>query len=292
MDTVTERSHAKLNLSLDVLSKREDGYHDLKTVMCSVEFGDDVSVSLRTDGRTVCRSNLSWLPGDSRNLAVKAVEAFFETLGEKNPGAEIDLNKRVPVGAGMAGGSSNAAAVLRALNALTGAGLSAEALRGIGLKVGSDVPYCVAGGNALAEGRGEILSALPAVPECNAVICKPAFSISTADLFRRIDSHQLRTHPDTTGLIAAMKAQDLQGIARRMYNVFEDALTGSSREILSIRGELLDSGALGAVMTGTGSAVFGLFDDPKKAERAFSRFRGRYKDCCVTRIVSEPVMAE
>ena len=141
MDTVTERSHAKLNLSLDVLSKREDGYHDLKTVMCSVEFGDDVSVSLRTDGITVCRSNLSWLPGDSRNLAVKAVEAFFETLGEKNPGAEIDLNKRVPVGAGMAGGSSNAAAVLRALNALTGAGLSAEALRGIGLKVGSDVPY-------------------------------------------------------------------------------------------------------------------------------------------------------
>ena len=290
MDAIKERSRAKLNLSLDVLSRRDDGYHDLRMVMCSVDFGDDVIVSLRTDGDTVCRSNLSWLPSDGRNLAVRAAQAFFEYLGEKSPGTEIVLEKHVPVGAGMAGGSANAAAVLRALNILTGAGLGSDTLRVIGLTVGSDVPYCIAGGNALAEGRGEILTMLPPVPSCYIVICKPSFSVSTAELYRTIDTHQLRTHPDTSGLIEAIKGGDLSGIARRMYNVFEDVLPRSSHEIHTIRSEMLDLGALGAVMTGTGSAVFGLFDDPEKASGAFMRLRRFYRDCFITGICSEPMM--
>ena len=290
MYAVKEIAHAKLNLSLDVLSRREDGYHDLRMVMCSVDFGDDVIVSLRTDEDTVCSSNLPWLPQDGRNLAVRAVDAFFDTLCEKNPGVEITLVKRIPVGAGMAGGSANAAAVLRALNHLTGAGLDAHSLRNIGLMVGSDVPYCITGGNALAEGRGEILTVLPSIPSCSVVICKPSFSVSTADLYRVIDSHQLRAHPDTAGLIKAMKEGDLSGIARRMYNVFEDVLPRSSQEIRTIRSELLDLGALGAVMTGTGSAVFGLFDDQIKAAAAFSRLRVMYRDCFITEIHSEPIM--
>ena len=288
MNTVNERSRAKLNLSLDVLSRREDGYHDLKMVMCSVDFGDEVAVTLRSDGKIRCESNLPWLPRDSRNLAVRAVNVFFEALGEKNPGADLKLVKRIPVGAGMAGGSANAASVLRALNRLTGDRLNPAELRRIGLAVGSDVPYCIAGGNALAEGRGEILTPLPAMPECTVVICKPSFSVSTPELFGRIDSHPTRTHPDTGGLISAMERKDLNGVARRMYNVFEDVLPRGSREILAIRGELLDRGALGAVMTGTGSAVFGLFDDPARAESALNSFLGRYRDCCLTKICSEP----
>ena len=172
MERVTELSRAKLNLSLDVLARRGDGYHDLKMVMGSVAFADEVTVSLRGDGETTARSNLPWLPSDRRNLAVRAAEAFFAAVGEKNPGVDIHMRKRVPVGAGMAGGSANAAAVLRCLNTLTGAGLDADALRRIGLEVGSDVPYCVSGGMALAEGRGEILTSLPPMPACHIVICK------------------------------------------------------------------------------------------------------------------------
>ena len=290
MDTVTERSPAKLNLSLDVLRRRSDGFHDLRMVMCSVEFGDDVTVGLRSDGESVCESNLYWLPKDGRNLALKAADVFFSTMGEKNPGVEIQLHKRVPVGAGMAGGSANAAAVLRALNMLTGARLGADELRRIGLEVGSDVPYCIAGGNALAEGRGERLMPLPPIPACSVVICKPGFSISTAELFHRIDSLSLRTHPDTAGIVEALEKNDLAGVARRMYNVFEDALPRSSGEIRSIRGELLDRGALGAVMTGTGSAVFGLFDDDEKARTALESFRSRYRDCSLTKIRNDPLI--
>ena len=292
METAEERSHAKLNLSIDVLSKRTDGYHDLKMIMCSVEFGDDVIVSLRSDGEIRCTSNLPWLPVDGRNLAVKAAEAFFESVSETNPGVEIRLEKRVPVGAGMAGGSANAAAVLRALNSLTGVNMDGASLRAVGLKVGSDVPYCITGGNRLAEGRGEILTLLSPIPQCSVVICKPSFSVSSPELYRVIDSHQLRTHPDTGGMVDAMEKGDLKGIARRMYNVFEDVLPRSYHEIHSIRSRLLDLGAIGAVMTGTGSAVFGLYDDPDKAAEAQSHLRGLYRDCFLTRIRNEPLMRD
>ena len=288
MDTVRELSRAKLNYSLDVLARRADGYHDLKMVMGSVELCDEVSVSLRTDGTITAVSNLPWLPTDRRNLAVKAAEIFFAALGEDCSGADIRMVKRVPVGAGMAGGSANAAAVLRALNTLTGAGFDADALRRIGLEVGSDVPYCIAGGMALAEGRGELLTPLPSLPECHIVICKPSFSVSTGELFGRIDSRALRTHPDTTGLIAALERGDLSGTAVRMYNVFEEALPRNARTIHSIRSALLDAGALGAVMTGTGSAVFGIFDEEAPAKKAQDSLAGSYRDCFLTVPCNEP----
>lgn len=284
---ICEKAYAKLNYSLDVTGKRPDGYHELCMVMGSVELWDDVTVSLRRDGAVSASSNYPWLPGDERNLAVKAARAFFQAIGDDTLGADIRMRKRIPVGAGMAGGSADAAAVLRALDALTGAGLGAQRLREIGLGVGSDVPYCVAGGMALAKGRGEILTALPPLPACHIVIAKPAFSVSTAELFRRIDGRRLRTRPDTAGLTAALKAGDLAGAARRMYNVFEDALPRSSREIGVIRSELLSAGALGAVMTGTGSAVFGLFDEETAARQAYETLRSRYRDCFLTRPAAE-----
>ena len=287
MDSVTERSCAKLNLSLDVFSRREDGYHDLKMVMCSAGLCDTVTVTLRTDARTEVWTNFPWLPRDGRNHAVKAAEAFFDALGEKNPGVDIRIEKKVPVGAGMAGGSANAAAVLRALNTLTGAGLSPERLREIGLQVGSDVPYCVSGGMALAQGRGEVLTPLPPMPQCSILICKPSFSISTGDLFRRFDSRAPRNHPDTAGLISALEAGDLSGVAVRMFNVFEEVLPRNTPHIRAIRSALLDAGALGAVMTGTGSAVFGVFDDRALAEGAYRSLSRNYRDCFLTGIENE-----
>lgn len=182
----------------------------------------------------------------------------------------------------MAGGSANAAAVLRALNTLTAAGLDADSLRRIGLEIGSDVPYCIEGGMALAEGRGERLTPLPPMPPCHIVICKPAFSISTAELFGRIDGRSVRTHPDTAGLVAAMERGDLPGTAVRMYNVFEDVLPRNAGDVFSIRSALLDAGALGAVMTGTGSAVFGLFDALPRAEKARDELGRSYRDCVLT----------
>ena len=281
----TEKAYAKLNYSLDVLGKRPDGYHELCMVMGSVDLSDEVTVTLRRDGAFTAVSNFPWLPGDDRNLGVRAAKAFFSAIGEEGLGADIRMTKRIPVGAGMAGGSSDAAAVLRALNRLTGARLSGERLREVGLTVGSDVPYCVVGGMALSQGRGEILTPLPELPACHIVIAKPAFSISTADLFREIDKRRQKTHPDTAGLTAALSEGDLTGLARRMYNVFEDVLPRSSREAGAIRGELLSLGALGSVMTGTGSAVFGLFETESAARAAWDSLSVRYRDCFLCRPV-------
>ena len=288
--TVNEKGYAKLNYSLDVHAKRADGYHDLTMVMGSVSLWDDVEVSLRTDGKIEAACSLPWLPRDERNLAVRAARVFFDAAGETSLGADIRIKKRVPVGAGMAGGSTDAAAVLRALNVLTGANLSAERLRALALTVGSDVPYCVTGGMMLAEGRGEILSPLPELPGGWIVICKPPFSVSTAELFGRIDKRRVTAHPDTQGLCAALRDGDLRGAARRMYNVFEEALPRSSAEIGSIRGALLDGGALGAVMTGTGSAVFGIFEERAAAAAAHESLSQSYRECFLVRAVDALVL--
>ena len=283
--TIHEKGYAKLNYSLDVHAKRTDGYHDLTMVMGSVSLWDDVEVSLRGDGRIEARCSLPWLPRDGRNLAVRAARVFFDAMNDPLCGADIRIKKRVPVGAGMEGGSTDAAAVLRALNALTGVNFSVERLRDLALAVGSDVPYCITGGMMLAEGRGEVLSPLPELPGGWIVICKPPFSVSTAELFGRIDKRRITAHPDTQGLCAALRAGDLSGVARRMYNVFEEALPRSSAEIGSIRGTLLGAGALGAVMTGTGSAVFGVFEDRAAAAAAHDGLSRTYRECFLVRPV-------
>ena len=191
-----EKAYAKLNLSLDILGRRPDGYHDLRMVMASVDLCDEVAVSLRTDGEIRLACEGIRLPIDGRNLAVRAAQAFFDAAGIR-PGADIFLRKKIPVGSGMAGGSSDGAAVLRALDRLTGTGMTPERLRAVGLTVGSDVPYCVSGGVALAEGRGERLTPQPDLPECRIVICKPPFPVSTPELFRASDSKELSVRPDT-----------------------------------------------------------------------------------------------
>ena len=198
--------------------------------------------------------------------------------GNDGQGMLITLEKKVPVGAGMGGGSSDAAAILRALNRHYAA-FSPEELEALSAEVGSDVPFCVRGGTALATGRGEKLESLPDMPACDFIICKPDFSVSTPELFRKLDQCSTRCHPDTAGIIEALGAGDLGSICRRMYNVFEDVDDRRMRTVREIKGRLLDHGALGAVMTGTGSAVFGVFRPGTAPDAAVRELRKEYGFC-------------
>lgn len=277
------KAFAKLNISLDVLSKREDGYHEMRMVMQSVDLCDDITLRLKKGEPVRARTNLRYLPCDRRNIAVKAAELFFKEAGLSGYGAEIHITKRIPVCAGLGGGSSDGAAVLRALNTATGAGLTREKLESLGERLGSDVPFCVAGGTSLATGRGEILRDLSPLPDCFALICKPDFAISTPELFGKIDTRTSRCHPDTDGILAALDSGDLYAVARRMHNVFEDVLPRQYRAIGEIKGAILDRGAIGVTMSGTGSAVFGLFDDEKRAREAHEVLTREYRDCFLAR---------
>ena len=269
---MTIKAPAKLNLTLDVLSKRPDGYHDMRMMMQSITLADDL-VLADSEGQGIrVRSNLHFLPSGEGNLAAQAALRYWEARGQAPQGLDITIEKRVPVCAGMAGGSSDAAAVLRALNQRDGSPFTPAELAQVGERVGSDVPYCVLGGTALAEGRGERLTPLPVLPRCWVVVCKPSFPISTPALFARIDSIRLRRHPDTRGAIEALEAGDLLGVARRMYNVFEDALPERQQaRVTDIKRILIQQGALGASMSGTGPTAFGLFDDHGRAREAYER---------------------
>lgn len=271
------KAYAKLNLTLDILRRRDDGYHDLQMVMQSIDLADDLEIT-PAQGTGSMSTTLSYLPSDGRNLAQIAAQAFREATGSALQ-VDIAIRKRIPVCAGMAGGSSDAAAVLRAMDALAGTGLTPGRLAEIGQNVGSDVPYCVLGGTALAEGRGEALTPLPPLPPCHIVVCKPPFPISTPQLFSRVDVRRIARRPDTVGLLTALRAGDLVEVARRMYNVFEDVLEHRRQnEIGAIKAALIDCGALGASMTGSGPTVFGLFDHPSAARAAFEQLRGSYQD--------------
>lgn len=279
---IETRAYAKLNLTLDVLGKRPDGYHELRMVMQTVDLSDAVTLAFEGHG-VHARSNLGFIPTGERNLAAAAALRLSEAAGRPLEGLLIRMEKEIPVCAGLGGGSSDAAAVLRALNVHWGLGLTPQELARVGERVGSDVPYCVLGGTALAEGRGEVLTPLPALPPCTAVLCKPGFSVATPELFSRLAGVKLRHHPDTEGMLAALEAEDLGGVARRLFNVFEEVLSPRLREeITAIKGILVERGALGACMSGTGPTVYGLFDDPNGALEAFETLRAQYRDVFLT----------
>lgn len=287
MKEIEVKAWAKLNLSLDVLGRLGNGYHEMKMVMQTCSLHDDVRIELTGEDGVTVESNFGFLPRDGSNIAVKAASAFFDAAGMRGQGARITLRKRIPVGAGLGGGSADAAAVLRGLNTLCRTRLDADTLETIGAALGSDVPFCVRGGTALAVGRGEKLLPAPEMPACGIVICKPRFSIRTPELFSMIDSRRSRIHPDTEGLLDAMAAGDVGNLARRMYNVFEEVLPRRCSDIGAIKRALLDAGALGAVMSGTGSAVFGLFPGLSEAEQAAAALRVRWRET----FAAEPVRA-
>lgn len=269
MASILAEAPAKLNLTLDVLEKREDGYHEMKMVMQSVSLFDRLTLTVGPGEGISLSTNLGFLPLDEHNLAAMAALRLKEATGAEWGKLTIDLEKRIPVCAGMAGGSSDAAAVLRGLNELCGLGLTAEELAKVGEKVGSDVPYCVLGGTALAQGRGEVITPLSSLPECYAVLAKPGFPVSTPELFARLDRQRTRRRPDTSGVQKALEEGDLGGVARRMFNIFEEVLPPRRQaQVEELKGELLRCGALGASMTGTGPTVFGLFEEEERAKEA------------------------
>jgi len=276
---------AKINLSLDIVSKMEDGYHNLKTVMQTVNLSDEIIIEcVQGEGISV-EAGRPYLPGDERNIAAKAALAFFEKTGIKGYSTHIEIKKNIPVCAGLGGGSTDGACVLRLLDEIFETGLGNKSLEVLGNTVGSDVPFSITGGTKLAEGRGEKLTDLPPLPECYAVICKPPFSCSTPELFGFVKCEKIRARPDTDGIIKALEKGDLGGVARRMYNVFEDVLPRGKPEITEIKGVMLDSGALGSVMTGSGPAVFGLFTCEENASAAYNLLKKDYSECYITETV-------
>ena len=280
---VQEYAYAKLNLTLDVTAKRDDGYHDMLMVMQTVSITDSVALEQTGEKGIHAACNFRYIPTDERNLAVRAAGAFLDTIGEEKNGILIRMDKTIPVGAGMAGGSADAAAVLRGMNRLYGSRMNRRDLEKLGEQVGSDVAFCIAGGTSLARGRGEVLEDLTPMPDCAIVVCKPGFSISTPELFRKLDQIGLRTHPDTTGMLSALESGNLKEISMRMFNVFEEVEDRRMRSETEIKHVLLDYGALGAVMTGTGSAVFGVFSDETAAETCAAHLRSEHKFCRVAR---------
>ncbi len=277
MNEIREKACAKLNISLDVLGRRSDGYHDMIMIMQTVSLADEVCI-VRTAGQGIrAFTNLEYIPGDERNLAVRAAGVFFRETGIEPEGLRISILKKIPVGAGLAGGSADAGAVLRALNRLYEMPLDRAGLVRAAEQVGSDVDFCTLGGTMLASGRGEILTPLPPMPECWYGIIMPHFSISTPELFRKLDGKKIRCHPDTQGLVRAVENGELSGVCRRMYNVFEDVDDRRMRTVAEIKGRLMDFGAMGALMTGTGSAVFAVFDSRETAETAVSEMKEAYR---------------
>ena len=279
MKQIQEQAYAKLNLSLDVTARRDDGYHELVMLMQTISLADTLTLTRNDTGSVTASCSLRFIPTDDRNLAVKAAKAFLAAIDRTGEGVSIAMDKRIPVGAGMGGGSADAAAVLRGMNRLFGKPLSRRELEALSAAVGSDVAFCVAGGTALAKGRGERLEDLRALPACRFVVVKPDFAISTPELYRKLDSVPLRRHPDTAGLLQGIEAGDLNAVCRRMYNVFEDVPDRRMRTVSQLKGALLDYGALGAMMTGTGSAVFGVFSDDEAAKRACEALKKEYRFC-------------
>lgn len=281
------KAHAKINLSLDVLRKRDDGYHDLEMVMTSLALCDDISIRITEGSQITASSNVPFLPSDQKNIAVLAAMRFFQALNLPPQQVEIYMHKRIPVAAGLAGGSADAAAVLKGLNALLDTKCSPSQLAEIGGSLGSDVTYCLTGGTMFAQGKGEILSPLPPLPPCHIVLSRPAFSIKTPELFGQIQPKKIVHRPDTQGLIKALFTGDLSTTSHYMYNVFEDVLDSRGEAVSHIKNTLLDQGAQGALMTGTGPCVFGLFAEEEAAQKAYHLLKEKNSATFLTQVFDQ-----
>ena len=272
MDKLQLKALGKINLGLDVLGKRENGYHDVRMVMQTLYLYDTVTlIKEETDGIEI-ESNLYFLPKDENNIAWRAARLLMDEFHIEG-GIRIVLEKHIPVAAGMAGGSSNAAAVLYGMNRMYELGLSQQELMDRGVTLGADVPYCIMRGTVLAEGIGEILSPLPPMPRCQILIAKPPISVSTKAIYQALDSKEIEKHPDIDGIIDGLKKQDLHQVAGAMGNVLEDVTMEMHPVIGKIKNCMLEHGALGAMMSGSGPTVFGIYDDKNKIRTAMSRIK-------------------
>lgn len=274
MDKLELKAYGKINLGLDVIRKRPDGYHDLDMVMQMVDVYDDVILTQIEGTEIVVRTDTAVLSNGTDNLAYMAARLLMDEFGITQ-GLEITIKKRIPIAGGMAGGSSDCAATLKGVNQMFDLGLSKEELMERGVRLGADVPYCILGGTAIARGIGEILTPLPTPPECHVIIAKPPVSVSTAFVYGNIRPDKIERRPDIEAMVSAIKTQDLYKLAESLYNVMEDITVPQYPIIQEIKTVMLDNGALNSIMSGSGPTVFGLYDDIEKAEQTVELLKAK-----------------
>ena len=278
------KAYAKVNISLDILEKRKsDGYHMLKMIMQNIDLYDDITVDKQKIGITI-KCNKPYVPTDERNLAYKAAKLFKETFNIEE-GVFININKNIPVAAGLAGGSTDGAAVLKAMNEIFNVNASDEKLMEIGLKLGADIPYCIKGGTALCEGVGEKVTRLKPFKDKILVLVKPPFGVSTKFVYQEFNLEKVLNHPKTEELIEAMEQDDLQYVCNNMRNLLENVTLRKHKMIIGIKEEMKALGAKGAMMSGSGPTVFAIFDDMLKAQRCFEKMKDKYEDVFITRTI-------
>lgn len=282
---IYEKAPAKINLCLDVLHKRSDGYHEVEMVMTMVDLADRLEMSELPTDTIIISSHAGYIPLDEKNLAFQAAKRMKERYDVKR-GVYIHLDKRIPIAAGLAGGSSDAAATLRGLNRLWGLGLSSDELQLIGAELGSDVPFCVTGGTAFASGRGERLQAITSPPQCWVILAKPPIHVSTADVYGRFKVDQIRDHPRTAQVIEAIERGDLRGMCESMGNVLEEVTLLMYPEVKRIKDLMLRLGAEGALMSGSGPTVFAIVERESKVARIYNGLRGFCNEVYVTRLLT------
>lgn len=278
------KSYAKINLTLDVLGRRSNGYHDVRMIMQTLSLFDLLIMDKTRSGIRIS-TNLKYLPNNDKNIAYQAAQLFFNHTGIRG-GLRLLIHKNIPVAAGLAGGSGNGAAVLTALNTLYGYPLNDSELAELACRLGADVPFCLTGGTALSEGIGEILTPIDGMRSTAVLLVKPQISVSTAMIYEKIDTAPIQTRPDTDFVIKSIRSYDLRGIAHGLCNVMEPVTAEMHPEIYRIKSKMLKDGALGAVMSGSGPTVFGLFDDDKKAKKSADSFCKHYAEVYLCRTLN------
>ena len=277
MSDITMKAYAKINLGLDVIRRMENGYHELKMIMQTINLYDTLTITIQEQPGIQLTSNHSYLPTNENNLVVKAAKLMIDTYGVEQ-GVTIDLEKHIPVAAGMAGGSADAAATLKGMNELFGLGATMEDLKQLGVTLGADIPYCIMEGTALSEGIGEILTRLPAMPQCYIVIVKPNISVSTKFVYQNLVLDDSIVHPDIDGIVASIEDGNLSGIVERLGNVLETVTIPKYPKVEDIKHKMIQMGALGALMSGSGPTVFGIFENHASAKKCYDSFkRGPYR---------------
>ena len=278
------KAYAKINISLDIVEKREsDGYHLLKMIMQNIDLYDEISIEKQKKDITIS-CNKSYVPTDSRNLAYKAASLFKETYNIED-GVHIDIVKNIPVSAGLAGGSTDAAAVLKLMNKIFKVNASNEELMELGLKLGADIPYCINGGTALCEGIGEKITALQPFKDKILVLVKPGFGVSTKEVYKSFNLDRVRVHPKTEHLIKAMEQDDLYYVANNMKNLLENVTLRKHNILIKIKEEMNRYGAVGSMMSGSGPSVFAFFDDMLKAQRCYEKMKENHREVFLTRTI-------
>lgn len=282
---ITVKAPAKINLTLDVIGKRNDGYHDVEMVMTTIDLADRISLTTLDDDEIKVEVTKGYVPNNEKNLAYQAASLLKTKLGI-NKGISIFIDKKIPVSAGLAGGSADAAAVLRGLNELWDLKLSMEDLAEFGLNIGSDVPFCVHGGTVLAKGRGEKLQFLPTPPPCWVVLVKPPINVSTREIYGRLNLQEI-VHPDTNGMIDAIKSKDFQRICACLGNVMESVTYKIHPNLKMIKDRMIQYGADGVLMSGTGPTIYALTESEVRAQRLFNSLKGFMDEVYVVRLLGE-----